>query len=58
MQIFLKSFQRWKIENVQQQRNALCNRLFDGQLQFHVPEEPQIDPKRVEKNITSVLTIW
>ena len=47
---FLRSFHRWKNENVQQRSNALSSRLFEGQLQFHFRKETQNDtPTIVEK---------
>ena len=53
---FLRRFYRWKNEHVQQRTNALSSRLFEGQLQFHVRKEPQIDTK-IAKKIGSCLTI-
>ena len=46
---FLRSFHRWKNENLQQRTNALSSRLFDGQLQFGVRKEPQNDTEIVKK---------
>ena len=39
----------WIIENFQQRTNSLSNRLFEGQLQFHVRKEPQNYNKLVGK---------
>ena len=45
----LTRFHCWKTENPQGRTNVLFSRCFEGELQFHVREEPQSDPKLVEK---------
>ena len=46
---FFETFPSLEEENPQQQTNALFSRFFEGELQFHVRQEPQNDPKIVEK---------
>ena len=45
VQNFSRRFHRWKIENVQQQTNALFSRPFENKLLFHVRRESHNDPK-------------
>ena len=46
---FFEKFPSLEEKKPPQRTNALCSRFFEGELQFHVKKEPQIDPKKVEK---------